>query len=107
MTSKREHIASRTYCRGCIHLTTVADWPCCNYLINTDQRRPCPAGDGCTVKETKKRKRKEQKMDNFDCAHCDENGFCKLYSEYDLVWKCPGNADCGGYQEGDGYGEEA
>ena len=33
------------------------------------------------------------------CAYCDEQGFCKKYSNSDVVWKCPGNGDCEGYWE--------
>lgn len=48
-------------CGGCIHLTEVC-WGglsmACYYRINTGQRRPCPAGKGCTVKETGERKQR-------------------------------------------------
>ena len=36
----------------------------------------------------------------FDCEHCDEWGFCKKYSNYEVVWKCKEDADCDGYVEG-------
>ena len=39
-------------CDNCvyyIYLESIQD-KCCNYLIQTGQRRPCPPGDGCTVK---------------------------------------------------------
>ena len=33
---------------------------CCNYLLITDKRRPCPPGKDCTVKKPRKRRRKKQ-----------------------------------------------
>lgn len=35
-----------------------------------------------------------------DCQHYD-NGFCKLYSNEAVVWKCKEDADCEGYVEGE------
>lgn len=38
------------YCKGCEHLVKPANgYECCNYLLDTGWRRPCPSGDGCTV----------------------------------------------------------
>lgn len=37
----------------------------------------------------------------FDCAHIDSWGFCKLYSDADVVVRCPENADCNKYVEGE------
>lgn len=37
-------------CEGCYFLSNY--FGCCNYLIFTDKRRPCPGGEGCTVKTT-------------------------------------------------------
>lgn len=37
----------------------------------------------------------------FDCEHCDEWGFCKLYSNEVTVWKCKEDADCEDYIETD------
>ena len=34
---------------------------CCNYLIMTNQRRPCPPGEGCTVKVPRKVYRRRKK----------------------------------------------
>ena len=31
---------------------------CCHYLFETDQRRPCPPGKDCTVKVSRKTRRK-------------------------------------------------
>lgn len=36
-------------CGGCVHLDFAG---CCAYLNNTGHRRGCPAGEGCTVKDT-------------------------------------------------------
>lgn len=38
-------------CEGCYFLSNY--FGCCNYLIFTDKRRPCPGGEDCTVKTTK------------------------------------------------------
>ncbi len=53
-------------CYGCIYLSLVAgEHPCCNYIFMENKRRPCPPGEGCTVKITdkgvKKRKTKERR----------------------------------------------
>lgn len=38
-------------CAGCLHFYgAYAANRCCNYILDTGKRRPCPAGDGCTVK---------------------------------------------------------
>lgn len=42
------------YCQGCIYLGGQKGINYCNYFIDTHQRRPCPAGDGCTVREKRK-----------------------------------------------------
>lgn len=36
----------------------------------------------------------------LNCCHCDKDGFCRTYSGYDVMWKCPGDGDCDGYVEG-------
>lgn len=35
--------------------------PYCDYLCRTNQRRPCPPGEGCTVKVSKEVKRKKKR----------------------------------------------
>jgi hypothetical protein len=48
-------------CDGCIHLTYLYDKvSCCSYLLNTGEKRPCGPGKGCTVKTTKRKKKKER-----------------------------------------------
>lgn len=49
---------SREYCRGCIYDQRVSGDHCCNY-INEVGVRPCPAGDGCTVRKYGKKKKYE------------------------------------------------
>ena len=46
-------------CSDChwVSLITGNHYWCCNYLIRTDKKRPCPPGEGCTVKVRVKRKR--------------------------------------------------
>lgn len=48
------------FCKGCIYCNgTSGDYngsSCCTYYLVTDKRRPCPAGTGCTVKNTGKKK---------------------------------------------------
>ena len=33
------------------------------------------------------------------CRHCDDMGFCELYSNDAVVWKCKEDAECEGYVE--------
>lgn len=41
------------YCNGCVYKGIVQGHvPCCNYILMEDKRRPCPPGEGCTVKKT-------------------------------------------------------
>lgn len=35
---------------SCVYHGKCAGMICCNYLLRTGHMRPCPAGDGCTVK---------------------------------------------------------
>lgn len=53
------------YCSSCIYSTLVTGGcnKICNYLLYTDKMRPCPPGEGCTVrvKSRAKRQRKSQK----------------------------------------------
>ena len=34
------------------------------------------------------------------CLHCDADGFCKKFSNAEVVWKCKEDADCEGFLEG-------
>lgn len=41
------------YCNGCVYKGVVGgNTPCCNYIFMEDRMRPCPPGEGCTVKMT-------------------------------------------------------
>ena len=35
----------------------------------------------------------------MNCLYCDDLGFCELYSNDAVVWKCKKDADCEGYVE--------
>lgn len=35
----------------------------------------------------------------FQCKHCDDQGFCRRYSNASVVWKCTEDASCKGYEE--------
>lgn len=49
------------FCSKCIYRSLVhGTMPCCNYLLRTGNIRPCPAGDGCTVRITQMAYRKRQ-----------------------------------------------
>ena len=50
------------YCFGCIYHREMSGYTggCCNYIFITGKPRPCLAGKGCTVKETRKRGRKKK-----------------------------------------------
>ena len=44
---------------NCIHYGRWdATTPCCDYFLNTGKRRPCPAGENCTVYKRGKRGKK-------------------------------------------------
>lgn len=52
-------------CDDCFYYRAMSNGKAryCAYLIDTGQRRPCPPGDGCTVKvprEVKRRAKKEE-----------------------------------------------
>lgn len=55
--SKRKGLCDR-YCKGCVYNQHGASdkITLCTYYLDTDNRRPCPAGEGCTVKSTGKKK---------------------------------------------------
>lgn len=38
----------------------------------------------------------------FNCRYVDDQGFCRLFSNDSVVWKCNEDAGCKGYAEGDG-----
>lgn len=50
------------YCDGCRFRYMIGGTfvRCCNYYFVTNQRRPCPAGDGCTVRMARKEDQKRE-----------------------------------------------
>lgn len=57
---------AKSYCDNCVYSCVLNGLAtrCCNYFLATGQRRPCPPGEGCTVKvgrEVKRRKKKGAK----------------------------------------------
>jgi hypothetical protein len=47
------------YCQDCSYFYGSSDYElCCNYYLDTDKRRPCPPGTGCTVKVYRAGKRR-------------------------------------------------
>lgn len=53
-------MAIKNPCDGCFFFE--GRWEtskCCNYFLLTGQRRPCPAGAGCTVRKDGKSGRKK------------------------------------------------
>ena len=47
-------------CRGCFYYGGNSDAvKCCSYFLTTGIRRPCPPGEGCTVKKTKQQVKAE------------------------------------------------
>jgi hypothetical protein len=54
------------HCRGCAYLKLIYDdVRYCSYLLDTDKRRPCPAGKGCTVKTKKGAAEDGKKLHRF------------------------------------------
>ena len=43
---------AKSNCDNCVYsgVITGLSTRCCNYFLVTSQRRPCPPGEGCTVK---------------------------------------------------------
>lgn len=49
------------FCNGCIYKMFLGGGkftPYCNYIVETGHPRPCPAGTGCTVKVTRKQRKR-------------------------------------------------
>lgn len=44
------------YCDDCVYRGTLVNGtlPYCKFFLVTNQRRPCPPGEGCTVKVGRK-----------------------------------------------------
>lgn len=48
-------------CFNCVYRGKFGDTHCCSYILVTGRRRPCPPGDGCTVKIGRKVHRRRKK----------------------------------------------
>lgn len=49
-------------CFGCVYMGVLqGSTPMCNYIFMEDKRRPCPPGEGCTVKSYGKYRKAVQK----------------------------------------------
>lgn len=51
-------------CKGCKYAVSEykgSEGYYCQYILMTKKRRPCPPGEGCTVKETEQKGRVEWK----------------------------------------------
>lgn len=51
------------FCDGCFYYAKMAggDMRYCSYYFRTNERRPCPPGEGCTVKVPRKIYRRKKK----------------------------------------------
>lgn len=47
-------------CKGCIYLGRAGWLGCCNYIFIEGKPRPCLPGKDCTIKETKRKKRRAE-----------------------------------------------
>jgi transposase-like protein len=52
-------ICTPAHCNGCIHYARSVG--SCDYFHHTGQRRGCPAGKGCTRRETGRKKKSKDK----------------------------------------------
>ena len=67
-----------SFCRDCIYVLGGQDrLMTCDYFEKADKRRPCPAGNGCTVKMTmaqyiaeQKRQAKKARIMTIKCQIC-------------------------------------
>lgn len=41
---------SQNACKGCVYYGRAGAEPICEYILMEQRRRPCPPGEGCTVK---------------------------------------------------------
>ncbi len=53
---------AKNYCDDCIYYKAITSERFCSYLLDTDKRRPCPPGEGCTVKVSRTVKRRKRKV---------------------------------------------
>ena len=50
---------AKSYCDNCVYsaLLSASNTRICNYIFVKNKKRPCPAGEGCTVKVVRKRRK--------------------------------------------------
>ena len=59
MTDKNSRLNRlHPYCQGCIYATAVGGDQICQYILIVRHRRPCPPGEGCTVRVLRPRRRR-------------------------------------------------
>lgn len=47
------------HCKGCIYYSKAyRGWECCTYCVEHEHSRGCPPGEGCTKKETRRKRKK-------------------------------------------------
>ena len=50
------------YCEGCIYQKSFSGWGSyCDYICMEGHRRPCPPGEGCTARKTKREHQKKER----------------------------------------------
>ena len=54
---------SKSNCDNCVYsgVLSASATRICNYIFITNKKRPCPPGEGCTVKVARKVKRRKKK----------------------------------------------
>ena len=58
------------YCDNCAYKKMMSsNYKYCDYFLMTNERRPCPAGDGCTVKVSRKVYRRKRIPKDVLIAH--------------------------------------
>lgn len=65
-TGRRHKGKAENPCKGCFYCGGKTEYvKSCNYYLITGKRRPCEAGEGCTVKlDSMKARRKPLKVSN-------------------------------------------
>lgn len=65
MPQNRTESVCDKHCIGCVYFSNInGGTSYCSYLLDTEIRRPCPAGKGCTVKTRKKVRSMKQVIDD-------------------------------------------
>ena len=55
-------MTANKFCDNCVYAAKLADGSqCCNYIIKTNHKRPCPPGEECTVNVARKVYRRRKK----------------------------------------------